>query len=703
MPPSPLKTALAHTAYSWLDEHHWICRYRLFEKCAALLARRWHMTRNLRPYDVLVFPVIDWDYRFQRPQHLSLEFARRGHRVFYISTRLLPAFGVRGGALIDYSTPIRTGCQIPIRSWEATRTLRPVSRFIHPNICLVDLPGGEHPPDIYAEIPAEIQLAAMEFGIRSLKDRFGIGASLSIVDYPFWLPLVRRLNNNVVLYDCMDDYSSFINAGRPVRELEADLIREAEVVVCSSARLCERAQALGRDGNLIRNGVDPHHFGARPEQLAIEPDGHTIGYYGGITERTDVELIAYAAHCLPDARFVLIGRNDGADLSALLALPNVILVGEIPYRQLPSFLHAFDVCILPYRRCDRSLSSDPVKVWEYLGVGKPVVAVRFPEIEHLQGVITLTEGPDEFVNGIREALAHNSPGQQAQRRAVAANNTWNARCGQMLQRVAPFFPKVSVIILTWNHWEFTRATLHSLDRFTGYPNLEVLVVDNGSTDSTPGRLNLWAANRPYVRIIRNASNLGFSAGNNAGARASSGEYLVILNNDVFLTDGWITDLVAHFRADPKLGILGPVTNSCGNESVVYIGEYGNMEKMAVLARNYTHSHRRQRTELGTVNFFCAMIPRCVWEEVGELDESFGTGLFEDDDYAMRVRAAGYRVACAEDVFVHHHHSASFNGLPAGEYDRLFERNRRHFEEKWGRWTAPVFREETQRKLKLLRP
>jgi hypothetical protein len=126
-----MKTALAQTTYRWLEEHHWICRYRLFEKCAALLARRWHMTRNLRPYDVLVFPVIDWDYRFQRPQHLSLEFARRGHRVFYISTRLLPALGVR----------------------------EPLFRFIHPNVCLVDLPGGEHPPDIYAEIPAEIQLA----------------------------------------------------------------------------------------------------------------------------------------------------------------------------------------------------------------------------------------------------------------------------------------------------------------------------------------------------------------------------------------------------------------------------------------------------------------------------------------------------------------------------------------------------------------
>src|SRR5205823_10159684 len=97
-------------------------------------------------------------------------------------------------------------------------------------------------------------------------------------------------------------------------------------------------------------------------QTCALPISNTVWYYGGITERTDVELIAYAARSMPHHRFVLIGRNEGADVSALTALPNIILVGEVPYQQLPSFLHAFDVCILPYRCCDRSLASDPIKV-----------------------------------------------------------------------------------------------------------------------------------------------------------------------------------------------------------------------------------------------------------------------------------------------------------------------------------------------------
>ncbi|HXA03373.1 MAG TPA: glycosyltransferase [Bryobacteraceae bacterium] len=644
--------------------------HRAGRTLAALRARWPGKGDQLKPYDVLVFPVIDWDYRFQRPQHLSLELARRGHRVFYISTTFIPAFGL--------SEP----------------RLRPAADKVY----LVDLPGSEDPPDIYRDIPNELQLAALEFGLRSLKEKLNIGATLSVVDYPFWAPLVRQLNNNIVLYDCMDDYLGFSNAGRAARELEPEIVREADLVVCSSTHLQERMRQLGREGILVRNAVDPEHFGPRPASLAIESNGQTVGYHGSITQSTDIQLLAYAARSLPEKRFVVIGRNDGVDLSGLESLPNVTLTGEVPYNRLPEYVHGFDVGLLPYRICDYSLAADPVKVWEYLSAGKPVVAVRLPEIERLNDLIKLADGPEQFVDAIRSALADDSPQHAERRRAFARENTWSQRCDAIEQEIASFFPKVSVIVLTHNQQSFTEIALSSLDRFTGYPNLEVVLVDNGSTDGTPELLALWGAARPYAKVILRSTNLGFADGNNAGVRASTGDYLVILNNDVCLTEGWIGTLLAHFRADPKLGILGPVTNSCGNESVVYIGEYADMEDMAILAHRYTRPRRGQRTELRVANFFCVMIPHSVWEQVGELDETFGIGLFEDDDYAMRVQRAGYNVACAEDVFVHHHASASIGVLPREGYDRLFDRNRRYFESKWGPWIPPVFRKEVQDRL-----
>ncbi|HMD71989.1 MAG TPA: glycosyltransferase [Bryobacteraceae bacterium] len=619
-------------------------------------------------YDVLVFPVVDWYDRFQRPQHLSLEFAKLGARVFYFANRFVPSLCV-------YDPEIRE---------------------VASNVFRAALPGGFGPPDIYADIPTELQIAAIAEGVQRIRDRCRIGAALSIVDYPFWAPVVRLVPNTAVLYDCMDAYASFGNAGRPARELERELAASADLVVCSSRHLQSGMRAYGRESVLVRNGVDVSHFEKRPAALAFERQRPTVGYWGATAEWTDIELLIYAARQVPEADFVLIGEVMRIDVSELAALPNVHMTGEVPYARLPGYLHAFDVCILPYRICEYALASDPMKVWEYLSAGKPVVAVRFPEIERLKDLITLTSTRGEFVDGIRRGFAESDPGLRRRRVAYARENTWTARARELRPAVEACFPKVSIVVLAHNRRSFTEACLDSVERFSQYANLEVVVVDNASTDDTPEFLARWAYTRRWARIVRNRTNLGFSGGNNRGARVTTGEYLVFLNNDTFVTGGWIGDLLAHFRRHPKLGLLGPVTNRSGNESVIWI-QYGNMEQMAVEARSYTSSHRRQLTYPHVLHWFCVMLPRRVWLHVGELDEGFGLGLFEDDDYACRVRAAGYETACAEDVFVHHHGSASFGQLAPAEYGELFARNRGYFESKWGPWQAPVFRKEVQAK------
>jgi GT2 family glycosyltransferase/glycosyltransferase involved in cell wall biosynthesis len=619
-------------------------------------------------YDILVFPVVGWFDRFQRPQHLSLELGKMGARVFYFSNRFIPSL-----CLYD-----------------------PEVREVALNVFWAALPGGFNPPDIYADIPTELQTAVIAEGVQRIRERCGIGTALAIVDYPFWAPIVRQVPNAVVLYDCMDAYASFGNAGRPARELERELATSADLVVCSSRHLQSVMRGYGRDSALVRNGVDVSHFETRPGTLAFERKRPTVGYWGATAEWTDIELLIHAARQIPEADFVLIGEVMRIDVSELAALPNVHMTGEVPYGKLPGYLHAFDLCILPYRICEYALASDPMKVWEYLSAGKPVVAVRFPEIERLKDLIALTSTPGEFVDGIRRGLAENHPVLRERRVAYARQNTWQMRALGLQAAVEPYFPKVSVIVLAYNRRSFTEACLDSIERFSRYANLEAVIVDNASTDDTPEFLARWTSTRPWAKVVTNPTNLGFSAGNNCGARAATGDYLVFLNNDTFVTEGWIGDLLAHFRRNSKLGLLGPVTNRCGNESVIPI-QYRDMEQMAVEARSYTASHRRQLTHPRVLYWFAAMLPRQVWLQVGELDEGYGLGLFEDDDYSFRVRAAGFETACAEDVFVHHHESASFGQLAPAEYDELFARNRRYFESKWGPWRAPVFRQEVAAK------
>jgi GT2 family glycosyltransferase len=108
-----------------------------------------------------------------------------------------------------------------------------------------------------------------------------------------------------------------------------------------------------------------------------------------------------------------------------------------------------------------------------------------------------------------------------------------------------------------------------------------------------------------------------------------------------------------------------------------------MKDMEAFAQNHVAARENQVFDIKMLAMFCVVMRKAIIDQVGPLDERFGVGLFEDDDYARRVHQAGYRVICAEDVFVHHYGRASFNKLSAEEYQGIFELNQRLYEAKWG--------------------
>jgi hypothetical protein len=164
-----------------------------------------------------------------------------------------------------------------------------------------------------------------------------------------------------------------------------------------------------------------------------------------------------------------------------------------------------------------------------------------------------------------------------------------------------------------------------------------------------------------------------------------------LNNDTIVPPGWLGRILRH-KDDRAVGLVGPVTNRIGNEAQIEVS-YRSYGEFLDFAREYHAAHGRpERLDIRLAAMFCVAMRRDVFLQVGPLDEGFGLGLFEDDDYAMRVRQSGYRVVCAEDVFVHHFGEASIGKLAAtGEYGPLFHANRRRWEEKWGRAWEPYAR------------
>ncbi len=252
----------------------------------------------------------------------------------------------------------------------------------------------------------------------------------------------------------------------------------------------------------------------------------------------------------------------------------------------------------------------------------------------------------------------------------------------VLHAVPRFFPKVSVVVVTRDNRDVNRLCLASLRARTEWPNLEVIAVDNGSTDGTPRLLEETARAWPALRVVANAENRGFAAAVNQGFAAATGRFLVMLNNDTVVTRGSLSALVRHLRSNPKLGLVGPATNAISNEAQVKAG-YRGLGELPAWAAGFTREHDGETFPIPMLAFFCTALRRETWEAVGTLDERFGAGMFEDDDYCRRARAQGWEIRCAPDAFVHHWQKASFRKLGEKAYFALYEENRRKYEEKWG--------------------
>lgn len=254
-------------------------------------------------------------------------------------------------------------------------------------------------------------------------------------------------------------------------------------------------------------------------------------------------------------------------------------------------------------------------------------------------------------------------------------------------------PRASIAVVTYNGLVVTRMCLEALLAGPEGGECEVIVVDNGSTDGTCAYLERMAELFPQVRVIFNGENRGFAPAVNQALAAATAPVLVLLNNDTLPPPGWLAALERHLE-DDEVGLAGPVTNRIGNEAEVEAG-YDTYGEMLEFAAARAEAFAGMRFDIRTPIGFCVAMRREVYDRIGPLDERYEVGLFEDDDYAMRCRAAGYRTVCAEDVFVHHFGESSFGDLFAsGDYMRVFSSNRERFERKWGERWQPQHRRDT---------
>ncbi|MGI9668011.1 MAG: glycosyltransferase [Acidimicrobiia bacterium] len=323
---------------------------------------------------------VHWDVMKQRPQYILESFARAGHPVY----------------------------------------------FVDPTEATARTADGVHIVPTLNEVPAAGSLIYTHFApVRTMLDGF---------------------EDPVIVYDILDDLSIFdedeagLPENRKVRFHHPDIMRSADVVIASAPALVEAHSSERDDIVYVENGVDTRRF----SDEAPEPDAlvglvsPVVGYHGMIARWFDFELLAAVADLMPEVTFALIGPVDvrsEADAARLRQLPNVVFVGELPSTEMPGVVQRFDVGLVPFVVDDLTRAVSPLKMYEYLAGGTPVVATPLPVCVSHDLVATASD-PAAFADEVRSALAQSADPQLiAERTRAAQEADWDVRLTPLLHRL----------------------------------------------------------------------------------------------------------------------------------------------------------------------------------------------------------------------------------------------------------------------------
>lgn len=620
--------------------------------------------------DIFVLPGIEYYFRKQRPQHLANTLVSLGYRVWYVD----PSFQLGAEeAFWSYSDD------------DALIVRLPSPRFDAISIHAATLSPGE-----------EQQISD---AIRKLIVNASIDSYIFLVEHPFWEFIPVNLGARFI-YDCIDLHEGFGNINPKLLAREKSMLEKAWAVVSTSAYLDSHIYSLtGRRSTIIRNACDTEHFMVKkePDQSRVSSDSLSIGYFGAISHWFDKDLVTDAARLLADqAVFHFIGSDD-CGLQAEFerkGLLNSKFYGEVPYEAVPSIAKTFDVCIIPFQLIELIKATNPVKFYEYMAMGKPVVASRIPELEcyseqHLH--LALVEGPEDFAESSIRLIKEAGHEAIEERLSIARSNTWLSRAEALASVIQTIDPVISIIVPVYFALAETLRLVDALLENSSVSRLEILLIDDSC--SVPYHDQLMAEVQSRQRLTRhqivlkaNKYNRGFAETVNTGLLIASGEYVVIANNDTCPGLGWDLSLLHHFAAEPEnakpLGIICPLTNNIGGEArqgCFYSDAHGLDE----LSLDYASTDFASGLiPVDSIAFFFVMGRKSMFEEVGALSDRYTRGYFEDDDYCKRVLSHGYRIAVASNCFVHHDLSLSFNTKdPLSKFFTMLK-NEKKFQERF---------------------
>lgn len=264
---------------------------------------------------------------------------------------------------------------------------------------------------------------------------------VAVIETPWWYDIIKKLEFSLLCYDCSDDLRVFCKDKQLeyFTTLQENLVKKSDLVFISAQRLKTDMTDIRADVPIeyLPNGVDTDMFLNKgtnaPVPLKLTGLPHPIiGFVGALYSWINIELIKKMANAFPNCSIVLVGPVEDIKIPHL---PNIHFIGREPYSIIPEYVNAFDVCIAPFKDDSLSEKVDPVKVYEYLTLGKPVVAINLPELGKISDLIYLAKDENDFISLVNRALQENDNKLKLKRMAYAIKNSWKNRVTRFLEVV----------------------------------------------------------------------------------------------------------------------------------------------------------------------------------------------------------------------------------------------------------------------------
>ena len=360
-----------------------------------------------------------------------------------------------------------------------------------------------------------------------------------------------------IYYDYFDELCADIFPGVTPQHFERHdyLLQNPDVLVCSTAENLYRKAAKYRSGRVIlsKNGVRPEDW-ILPENSKIPPEmepvlarkGKIIGFYGSFAPWLNYDMLVTLAKERPDYSIVMIGYDyewgKGAFAKSGLAnYPNVFIIPAQRYENLKYFSRFFDVGIIPFRIYEVTISVSPVKMFEYMAQGIPVVTSAMPECKLYKSCL-IAEDPADFVKQVDKALTMRDDAEyMAALKEESDANTWQAISGRIMNFIEEYGvpaerkePVLSIAVPSYNMQDYLPELFMKLDHPALLKDIEVIIVNDGSKDDTLKVAQEYEKKYPGIVKVVDKENGGHGSCINSGVKNATGKYFKLVDADDYL-------------------------------------------------------------------------------------------------------------------------------------------------------------------------